>query len=56
MVKQKGLSMRFRAVKVSEAGCCLGIKGTKCVSPASISLLLKVDNFIIKSVIKLSES
>lgn len=56
MIKQMGLSMRFKAVKISEAGCCLGIKGTKCLSLASISLLLKVDNFIIKSVIKLYES
>lgn len=56
MIKQMGLSMRFKAVKVGEAGCCLGIKEAKCLSLASISLLLKVDNFRIKSVIKLSES
>ena len=32
MVEQMGLSMRVKAVKVSDTGCCLGTKGTKCLS------------------------
>lgn len=31
MVEQMGLSIRLKAVKVSDAGCCLEMKGTKCL-------------------------
>lgn len=32
MVEQMHLSIRFKAVKVSDdAECCLGLKGTKCL-------------------------
>lgn len=31
MVEQMHLSIRFKAVKVRDAECCLGLKGTKCL-------------------------
>lgn len=55
VVEQMGVSMRCKAVEISDTGCCLGINGTKCLL-ATRCLQLKVDNFTVKSVIKLSKS